>query len=415
MKYFIVIFIFLLILAAVASFLLLRQKTEKVQITFQTSCAIQFAFQNSIPALTFIPDLKTYNLDELISEMNKALYPITVTFSGQMVVIMSPHPFGVTDRQYTAQDGILNGKYVGARYGEAKRFLAHLNISTPIFYGEPNFTFLTFLKSGFLIGKIGNTQIPAIPQILNITNQTLVSNGDFIGIYLKDLTTPPNNVENWDFANTSYTFYNLAPDSYSAYISAIGTYDETDLSNSFTFTVSEYDTNQSYDLLQNATLVPFNIINRNTETKVLNLPSLSIQDPNLSRTTQIKEVLLMYYAEFNSYNSPSDSRVYTQDTVLDYTYWKFVQSVIPQKLAFASSNEFKTNLGGVPLSYTMNTYTDQNLIRQLFGSFSGGSFTDNIDFKKNMSLFFFCGYGGIQLQSNSSVPAISSFSINYVT
>ena len=472
-----------------------KLQDNKTSITFRTSCAIQFildvpiANTSNTPKqsfLKFVPQVgKRYKPHELVKEMNAAAqaaeFPLKVSYVEGKIILscLDNNPqqkIRVTDREFKDTDGAPDPPgtvYQGAQYGEARRFLNHLFISTDfeisyLPYSIPG-SYFSFVKEGeqggpltsersLLYNHIGMGPIPIPPQSCSaqinanyeftIEFDAPLPVGSRTGVYLMQV---PGNLENWDIVPleldegqvTSYTFTNLGEGQvFRAAISVIGFYDESTLF---------YQTDEDVTVTGSSpTSFPiiFNGQTRGERNNIVggqalfdyslattNLPPL----PNdLTKRSQIISVSIKFYININSVNSipgdnifyppsyPSDARLDIENggttygdsvegySLFDYMYWK---KVTPSNLAsvensdvFGSTGFPGTNFGGLPLNWQTSVLTSENVLNQIFPSTG-----DTLDSRKVPNLRFFIGYASNQLYSDQNISPIYEYSIEYNT
>jgi hypothetical protein len=352
--------------------------------------------------------------------------------------------------------------YQGAQYGEARRFLNHLFISTdfeisylPYDIRGSFFDVETPLVSerSLVNNDIGVDPIPSPPTVCTASNTnanykfTITFNappvGSTTGVYLQQV---PGNLENWDIVPiedpqlTTYTFTNLGEGQvFKAAISVIGFYDESILfyqqtpnitvtgSSAYTFQVIIQNNRSDRNNIEPGEII-FN--DYKIATKELgNLPQL------LTLRSQIISVSITFYININSSNSipgdsiyfppsyPSDARLEIENggtetgdnnswSFFEYMYWK---KVTPDEEAgtqdsdvFGSTGFPGTNYGGLPLPWAKSVLTSAAILDQIFPSTN-----DVLDSLYVPNLRFFIGYASNQLVSDSEILPIYEYSIEY--
>ena len=418
--------------------------TAKTTIIFQTSCGAFFytdvpRLDNGTSGFKYTPTIqKFYNAKDLALEMTTQAsavdFPLTVTFQDGRFHISSPLVLRVTDTEYTTNDNVIDGVYVGARYGEAKRFLNHLMIVCEISYPppyDPGQIFTRLHSTRRLTNAlIGNDPIPPAPlqvtNSLNSTNDLLIDvqwiappNITYtVGIYLQNSSVPPAHIENWDLMSdqdvTSFSIANLTPgDTYLCGASFIGRYDESSptMASGSGIPIPQPSGLTTFDLLAAGTLnTETRFITPNQQVSILDMSGVD-WPVGLGAVNQIKSINVKFYSSINQFSGgPSDSRITfgNDGPVIFYAYWRFVEKLLtdnsdlPQ--AFASVLNTPRGTTG-PLDALLNYDTliisDPNVISNMFPNFGAGP----------ISVYMFCGYPGTSLRINDGVPVLEKFEL----
>jgi len=434
----------------------------KVEIVFQTPCAVLFFINEPTPTLnatfTYVPRTGyIYKPEELAEEMTRRAMGILpqfeVEFRDNRFVISCAVTLRVTDREYApGRESIVNGNYVGARYGEAARFLNHLLIPCEISYPQYQINGQTFTRlfsnKSLQNARIGFDAIPSPPQNINLvvdpTNpQLLIVTWNApptpfytAGIYLSDSGGLDKFIVNWDQVSTSpasYTYTDLQVGNfYNAAVSFIGRYDES------IFTVSiqrnvllpGIPSPYVFDILAGTTTSPHNTatLGRGVVDETLNVTvypndhrkivdNSSVRWPSdLISYTQIKSVTIRFYANIQT-SLPSDSRVTfnIDGPMFYYMYWRIIAKdptdLSPFPYAFASTNASVGTTGVIspPLEYTELTITSPGHIENLFSTFGAGP----------QDVYLFYGYYSTYMMYNfdngTAAPKIvTALSLTYV-
>ena len=414
-----------------------KSSNELPHTVFPKPCGIQFQVNNPIDGAlvftvsTFPMPTSTVTINTIIDTINaNAKGGFFATYKNNRVSFDVPlgSTFQILDRDFTFNDGYLKnstdiGKsdfYVGRQYGESKRFLNRLHMQAETSYPlyNINYTYV-YLKSTADIGnELPNT--PTLPDpVWSLNNSISFSSPDAssYGIYLQ---SQESTLQNWDVVNgSSYTFVGLPPGSYSAFVSAVNEYEESSVASASNFFIAPPVQDRTFDALADAAFV--------ADASVLPLPfsgrrTVMFMDKmfwplDLSYSSQITSLEIMYYAD-SAFTPPSDSRVEVQklneEAILDYTYNDVVQKQgfisirDPSRLClsgFGSNNQNRPITAGSPLPYEVLTITNPVQLATIFGN----TFT-NFD----LSISFFVGYPGRYLQIHPTVPAISSFTFQYI-
>jgi hypothetical protein len=445
-------FVFLALCAFIAA--LFFTLTEKTTVIFQTSCGAYF-YKDPQPDSTPAPGFKYtptigrfYNAKDLAKEITEQAasedFPLTVTFQEGRFHISSPLVLRITDTEYSTSDQMIDGVYVGARYGEAARFLNHLMIECEISYPPPDDSgqvYTKLLSTRKLINAlIGNNPIPpaptAVSNSLNANNLFLnlvwtepPNKAYKVGIYLQNFSVEPSHVENWDLVSdqgvTSLAIPNLTTgETYLGGASFIGRYDESPprmaVGPGITIPIPGLELD-IFNFLgsgvlntQQRTIIP------NTHVKILDMNSVNWPE-NLTAASQIKSINVKFYSSIvNFLGGQTDARItFGQDgPVIYYGYWRFVQRFAPPDdtssqstfpFAFASTLNTPRGTTGPTdlLPYDTFTITDPAILAYIFStSFSpSGSSPQDV--------YMWCGYPGSVLSINNGTAVIERFDIFY--
>jgi len=463
------------------------QDNGNTGITFQTPCAIQFILDVPIANTTnvekqsylkFIPQVgKRYKPSELQLEMNAAAqaveFPLRVDYTnGKMYFICtqsSPQKILITDREFVETDGPLapgGVTYVGAQYGEARRFLNHLfmPLDFVISYLPYNITGSFFDATNFLGSErsllnndIGVDPIPNPPSVCSaaITGDyqfpipfNAPPAGSRTGIYLEQTGPIAGNLENWDIVDlgeppaqiTTYTFVNLGRDQeFRAAISVVGFFDESTLfyQQNGDIIVTGSPQPHSFKVINNTNRYDKNNIDGDiiiyNDYKVAT-KNLDLLPQTLEYRSQIVSVTIKFYININSVQSvgslifppsyPSDARLEIENggtadgesslswSTFDYMYWKRVKKDITAYYdsdVFGSTGFPGTNFGGLPLDWTTCVLTSAELLDLIFPSSNGGT----LQSRQTPNLRFFIGYLSNQLLADQNIAPIYEYSIEY--
>jgi hypothetical protein len=422
--------------------------TQKTTIIFQTSCGAFFytdtpRLDDGTSGFKYTPTTgKYYTAKDLALEMNTQAeaidFPMTVTFQDGMFHISSPLLLRITDREYMATDDLVDGVYVGARYGEARRFLNHLMIVCEISYPppyDPGQVFNRLHSTRNLANAfIGNDPIPpkptAVSNGLNTTNSLLIDviwskppNVTYtVGIYLQNKTAENPNVENWDLITdqgvNAYTVSNLtAGDTYLAGASFIGRYDESPPTMAVGSGVPiPIPGLPVFDMLAAGELnTTSREITPNDFVKILDMDGVTWPE-ELTQVSQIKSISIKFYSSIRSFGGrPSDARVtFGQDgPVLYYCYWRFsnrseddTSDTEEFPYSFVStlfSPKGTTGPLDTPLDQDILVISDPGLISYLIPTLGAGP----------VDMYMWCGYSGSRLRINTGVPVIEKFELTY--
>lgn len=421
---------------AVLSVALYYTLTSSTKILFQTPCAILFYVDNPQSVLTttytFVPTVgRVYEAKDLAAEMTRggaSILPFfRVEFTDHRFVISCSVALRITDREYTpGAEAIVNGTYIGARYGEATRFLNHMLIQCAPSYPQYDLTsgraFTTLYSTKSLQNaRIGYDPIPAAPTTVSLatdaTNPQLLivmwnKPPPFVttGVYLADSGAIDTLMVNWDQVASTPTFYKytdlIVGRSFRAGVTFIGRYDEsTILQSSSTGVTLQGIVSGTFtlDILAGTTTItgtntpnpnhnntaspigqgvvdlrPTIYVPPNTHVKIVN--NSAVRWPqDLISYTQIKSVTIRFYASIST-SLPSDARITfgIDGPMFYYMYWRVIgkdaQDQGPEYYAFASTNATVGTTGAIspPLAYTDLTITSPAALESLFSNFGVG-------------------------------------------
>jgi len=438
------LFVFLALCAFVAA--MYFTLTEKTTVIFQTSAGAFFYTDAPGPnGFKYTPTIgKFYNAKDLAKEISDQAstqeppFPLTVTFEQGRFRIYSPLTLRITDTEYSPSDQLVNGVYVGARYGEAKRFLNHLMIECEISYPppyDPGQVFTRLQSTRKLNNSIiGNDPIPLAPEAvsnsINSTNNLLMNlvwsappNSTYqVGIYLQNISVEPSYVENWDLVSEqgviSLVIPNLTPgDTYLAGASFIGRYDESPPRMAVGPGIPIPAPGLELTLFDILNVGVLNVtpteIGTNQHTKILDMSDVSWPE-GLGMASQIKQINVKFYSSIvNFYGGQTDARITfgIDGPVIYYGYWRFVERLEtvtsnPSQFPFAFASTLNTPRGTTGptdlLSYDTFSISDPTILAYIFSNFTAGG---------PQSVYIWCGYPNSFLSFNNGVPVIEKFEI----
>ena len=419
-------------------------------IIFQTSCNIKFLLteppNEDIIYKTFLfsPEIDTvYNASDLAKQItDKAKtedFPLSVVFlygKFNVLCIDENRTLFIVDEESDSTTTVVS------HYGEAERFLNHLQIEFPISYFPSDLHPVKELQSSRnLTGlTISVNTIPNIPINLvvipgnnSITISWTPTMGCKTGIYLK---CDQQVIQSWDLVSENigvYTFENIPNDTYIVGISSVGEYDESIALLSPPVTLyppPPSRTIRTLNLLDNKT-VNNKLKSGNT---IYNTYGIATDfdtnppinwPPALTKQNQILNINIKYYTQlkakyFGFPTLPSDSRIEMEEggtstgvgtnyRLLDYMYYKKITplSTLPMNYVFGSTDFAGDNQGGPPLPWRTKIISDRNIINAVFPENTSG----NIISQKPPNLRFYCGYKSNEILIDSSQVPIEEYSI----